>query len=527
MAKKGPSDSLSAPVRTEASRAKSPSSQSKSTTSRIGSAASAQRNSSRGSKRSSDSPPYAGSNRNTGGTRRPSQRTSEAPPHAQKNAETAFYNADPSFRKAFGSGLSYNYNSPYYGKKNERYTAADTVRALENSPLNLVKTTNAIAGGISDLAKGIYNDPFGTIKGGISSLGDAAKNAYNQMSRAAAGDPEAVGPSFMTAASILPANAAIGAITKSGLPANSVGSLIGRNSSMADVEKARRYAEAALDRKFSSPEERLRAERDVFEKTAAMTPEGVSGYQRIVPGQPKFGFEAYDPMELRTPDVLGRVKSGVFGQNLNRMKYSEAMRPSLTQEAYPDLRNVPLGYNPSEGRAGGVGAFYPAGAPGEEYYAGIRGLYNYARDQFSPSRSMVGQPSIEVNAPIRPSIADRVMGYWDPADVRPVLAHEVGHYTSRAGDLYRGGSPDSFAESIKSAPAGLYRDPQKVNEVAFEAYQSMPGEFTSNKIMDRLNLPVEAMKNWHRRFAASFSQDEIDRINRGIALRRSYGLPIR
>lgn len=524
MPRSGPSDRLSAPSRTEKSTGKPSSGKGGSTTSKIGSAASAQRNSPKASQRSSDRPPSAGGGKKT------SQRSAEAPPHAQRRVEAAFYNADPSFVRAYGGKLAGE--SPY-STKNRTYSVSDTVGALENSPFNLVKTAGNVAGGIANIANNIYNDPVGTFKSGIAAIGDSTKRTYNQIANAAsnamAGNPEGIGPAFVSASSMLPTNATIGLATGAGLPANSIGSLIGRASSIPDIERAYKYGESALNsRRFTTPQERFDFERDLFEKTAKMTPEGVSGYQRImhsVPGDPvRYGFEAYDPMEMRTPNVLDRVKSGVFGQNLNRMKYSEAMRPSLTQEAYPSLKNVPLAYRAKEGRIGNLGAYMPAGASPQDYYSGIGGLYNEIRDMVFPSRSMVGQPSIEVNSPIKPSLSDKLFGYSDPSYAIPTLAHEVGHYTSNLGNLYRGGSPYRFLNEIQSSSLTPNMDPQRARHVAFEAYETLPGEATSRALEQRINLPPEAMKNWDNRFVTSFSDEEVDRMKNGAILRQIYGL---
>lgn len=411
-------------------------------------------------------------------------------------------------------------SASYLLDPNDPTLARRTIASTEPAPTFGEALSNL---SMRDFTKGIYDlgiggikgaidvayDPYGSLKRGIGAIDNYVRDQFGNIisgSEAAMlgpgyGDPGAIGRGFESTLNIPLAGNLIGSA-----PANSLASLLGRRTSLKDLNFAMQYGKDELNRllRTARPEEVPLIKREIFERTEKLTPYGVSGLHEILPGG-KLGFEAYDPVEFKTEDALGRVRSGLLGKSINRSLYGEVMKPSLTTDAYPSLKGVPIGYNKSDFSQGYLGSYYPRGVPASEYYGGYIGGINALRDTLRPERSPVGRQAIEVNVPVSSGLLMRRGA--DPNEYKKILAHEASHYTSDIGGLYGG--------SGISAGSGLS------GKEAFDLYRTSPGEITARKVQESINKTPEQIQNWDTRFGNLTSEEASD-LQEGVRLRSLF-----
>lgn len=366
------------------------------------------------------------------------------------------------------------------------------------SPSNITKSIYDAGTGLIKSGVDVASDPYGSLKKGIGSIGDYLKGSFDLMSNAAMGDEASVGPAFMRSLDLPIAGNMLGTV-----PDNSLASIIGRRSSIPEINTAMGEAEnfisqyGKLNKNWGYDLDPIR-QRQLFEETAKRTPSWASGVQELVPGTGIYGIEVNDPFTYRPG-----VDSGMLKQSMKPIPLSQIIERGPTIEAYNQLADMPIRLNPQKVGGSSVGGYYDEGWGRD--YRGPVGLGRYMKDELlGPPRGSF-EPAVEVNLPF---------GKWSPDnEYVKTLAHEVGgHGTLKEAGIKLGSlGPSTYKRLIgNNLPTIAKKD---VGDLAYRAYRNQPEEAISFKVEDSLGLPDWAMKDFDARFGNRYSPNEIKEIN--------------
>lgn len=489
-ASQGPtSNSLNAPVRTVPSKGSPVTRQAApaSTTSKIGSAASAQRIGP-----AYKTPSYGGGARDSG------QAASRVP-----EATITMPNITPPTGpmpqgiKNFVNRASniLDPNDPTLGRR--------SIQATEPPPTIGEALSNISIGGIT---KGIYDlgvggikgaidlayDPYGSLKRGIGAIGDYARGEIGNIvsgSEAAMlgpgyGSEEAIGRGFVSSLNMPVAAGVAGQFVPG--PPNSVGMFVGPNASQILKDAYQKGRQLSL--KGASSE-------DLFHETAKLTGPGVSGLQNI-PNSPYWGYEVSAPMSLREGlfKPSGPIKSAenyVFGTRVEGM--------------------------PTLGRISDTGAL-------ENMYGGdiaktrVTQLYSPYERGFYPrdGRRISGSydPNsdvIEMNEAATRGILSGYAKNYTPDEFRKTLIHEGQHKVAKLDPVFvpQGTGGDAlirFYQRSGVTPPSI----EDIKGPSRDVYLGNKGEILARLSEQRADLPADQMKDYTTRITAQ--NREWDRV---------------
>jgi hypothetical protein len=366
------------------------------------------------------------------------------------------------------------------------------------SPSNITKSIYDAGTGFIKSGVDVASDPYGSLKKGIGSIGDYFKGSYNLMGNAAMGDEASVGPAFMRSLDLPIAGNMLGAV-----PANSLASIIGRRSSIPEINKVMDDAEdfisqyGTLNKNWGYGLDPIR-QRQLFEETAKRTPSWASGVQELVPGTGVYGIEANDPFTYRPG-----VDSGALKQSMKPIPLGQIIERGPTIEAYNQLADMPVRSDPKKAGGPYLGGYYNRGW--DRDYQGPIGFGRYMKDTLFGAPRGSFEPAVEVNLPF---------GKWSPDnEYARTLAHEVGGHGTLSEARIKLGSLGARTYGLLiegKLPTVAKKD---IPDLAYRAYRYQPEEAISFNVEDSLGLPDSAMKNFDARFGNRYSPEDIKMIN--------------
>lgn len=372
-----------------------------------------------------------------------------------------------------------------------------------------VSAAVGIANASSNFLSNLYNDPVDAAKtaakaalapaalGGMYLMGE--KQAFNNR-----GVPTEGAVKDLTDAALAYGVGTSAASLAAPAPAGSVGAFVrARVSPAPEIQRAARYAEAVTDKYppgSLTPEQIKDIERSIYDKTARMVSQDVSGIQYMRPSQT---WASVDPWSNPSIEIAQTYTPKVSGVGAPK-KYSDVFKEGPVNYFVPQVEDVNIisdkrlvsSVDPNLGYYNKSGVYDPyTGITG-----GIRQIYDMARGR---SGALPG-PGVSINT-FDPS----VLGRYDQS-VDKLARHEIGtHYMSDiSGGLYGPGTvagPDYWKGQIsKTAPTA---NPRTVRELSWSAYQDALEEQAARKMEER-NYANKQWRNYGNRFSY-FSPEEM------------------